>query len=406
MSKRSSRNNKNSLVFVGNYLDEAILRERVLPAPNPAGSNRMLRLSKAMNANGFTSYIVSQASSARIKFNPKIFHPVKITKRDDVVILYASALAIPYLSILYELVSVTFLYLRLTMLRKVKITFLYCYYPSTVLVGLMAKIRGGKIVEDLEDIVTPRWNDWLKTSFLLAIQQSLGLFLMKIVLHLSDLIVIPTSRFISKELQERKVVVIDGCVGVESGSLNVVENTKIVVLLAGMLDEEQGIHVFIDMLILMQENSISLSKFRFEVCGIAPKDIDLELILSKFKLLDIDYYGFVSTARFKDILFKSNICLALQNPNGRNANQKTPSKGYEYMAAGKAIIVTPIGDYGTIPPGNLFILDEYTGQGLYRLLISLNPEVIKQTGTSAMAYAAKNWDFKKVGNRILNNLYK
>jgi glycosyltransferase involved in cell wall biosynthesis len=406
MSKRSSRNSKNSLVFVGNYLDEAILRERLLPAPNPAGSNRMLRLSKAMNANGITPYIVSQASSARIKFNSKIFHPVKITKRDDVVILYASALAIPFLSILYELVSVTFLYLRLTMLRKIKITFLYCYYPSTVLVGLMAKIRGSKIVEDLEDIVTPRWSDWLKTSFLLAIQQSLGLFLMKIALHLSDLIIIPTNRFISEDLQMKNVLVIDGCVGVEPKSTNILDKSKVVVLLAGMLDEEQGIYMFLNMLSLMQNSSISFSKFKFEVCGIAPKDIDLEVRLSEFNLLDIEYYGFVSTAKFNDILFKSDICLALQNPNGRNAMQKTPSKGYEYMAAGKAIIVTRIGNYGTIPPGNLFILEEYSGKALYELLMSLDPEIIKKTGSSAMEYASQNWDFKKVGNRIINSLYK
>lgn len=406
MSKRSRRGYRDSLIFVGNYLDEAILNERLLPAPNPAGSNRMLRLSKAMNANGITPYIVSQASSARIKFSSKIFHPVKITKRDDVIILYASALAIPYLSILYELISVTFLYLRLTMLRNIKITFLYCYYPSTVLVGIIAKIRGGKIVEDLEDIVTPRWSDWLKTSFLLAIQQSLGLFLMKIVLHLSDLVIIPTSRFISEELLTRKVVVIDGCVGVDTKSHIISANSKTVVLLAGMLDGEQGIYLFLNMLGLMQNNSTSFSKFSFKVCGIEPKDIDLDCKLNAYKSLDIQYYGFVSTEKFNDILSTSNICLALQNPNGRNAMQKTPSKGYEYMAAGKAIIVTPIGDYGTIPPGNLFILKEYTGQGLYQLLLSLSPEIIKQTGLSAKEYASQNWDFKKVGNRIINNLYK
>jgi glycosyltransferase involved in cell wall biosynthesis len=86
--------------------------------------------------------------------------------------------------------------------------------------------------------------------------------------------------------------------------------------------------------------------------------------------------------------------------------QKTPSKGYEYMAAGKAIIVTRIGNYGTIPPGNLFILEEYSGKALYELLMSLDPEIIKKTGSSAMEYASQNWDFKKVGNRIINSLYK
>lgn len=401
---RNKKKNINISVFIGNYLDETIQKERSLIAPNPAGSNRMWRLSKALQTEGFLSYIISPACSARIKFNRKIVHPTRITRKNEVIIIYASALAIPYFSILFEFFSMGWLFLRLTFLRKIRITLLYCYYPSTVFVGLIAKIRKIKIIEDLEDIVTPKLSDWFSKSIMFSLQQAIGGFLMNISIWLSDLIIIPSSKFLFKTIKNKNYLVIDGCIDV-SGDVNLIfEGEKITVLLSGMLDEEQGIDLYLQTLDIINKNEELARRFRFKISGLSLNEEALKACLASFTNLDLKYYGFVSSAEFTTLLEEAHVCLVLQNPIGRNSQQKTPSKGYEYMASGKAIIVTPIGDYVNLPVNICFLLSDYSPDNIIAILSNLNNETIIEVGKKAKQFARENWGFENVGNRIMNYL--
>ena len=401
---RNRKNNTNSSVFIGNYLDESIQAERGLLAPNPAGSNRMWRLSKAIQTEGFLSYIISPACSARIKFDPKIIHPTRIIKKNGIIIIYAPALAIPYFSILFEFFSMLWVFLRLTFLRNVKITMLYCYYPSTILVGLIAKIKKIKIIEDLEDIVTPKFNDWFNKPIMFSLQQTIGGFLMKISLWLSDLIIVPSSKFLFKTIENKNYLVVDGCIDVSGDIKLTFEDEKISILLAGMLDEEQGIDLYLETLQIINTKEELTKRFKFNICGLSLNEEVLKNHLSSFTNLDLLYYGFVSSAEFNTILKKSHVCLVLQNPTGRNAQQKTPSKGYEYMASGKTIIVTPVGDYVNLPNNTCFLLEEYSSASIINIISELNNECIIETGENAKQFARQNWGFENVGEKIINSL--
>jgi glycosyltransferase involved in cell wall biosynthesis len=402
---RNKKNNNNISVFIGNYLDGNIQIERGLLAPNPAGSNRMWRLSRAIQTMGFSSYIISPACSARIKFNTKIIHPTRITRKSGVVIIYAPALAIPYFSILFEFFSMTWVFLRLSFLRKVRITMLYCYYPSTIIVGIIAKIQKIKIIEDLEDIVTPKLSDWFHKPLMFSLQQTIGGFLMKISLWLSDLVIIPSSKFKFKTIENKNYLVIDGCIDVVGDIQTSFEDEKITVLLAGMLDEEQGIGLYLRTLEIINKNEELAKRFKFNISGLSLNEEELKTHLSTFINLDLTYYGFVSSAEFDNILKKANVCLVLQNPSGRNAQQKTPSKGYEYMASGKAVIVTPIGDYVMLPEDTCFLLNDYTPENIIAILNELNNNTIIEVGSAAKQFAKENWGFENVGRRIIKSLF-
>lgn len=401
---RNRKNNINCSVFIGNYLDQTIQIERGLLAPNPAGSNRMLRLSKALQTKGFLSYIISPACSARIKFNSKIVHPTQIIRKNGIIIIYAPALAIPYFSILFEFFSMSWVFLSLAFRRNIRIAILYCYYPSTVFIGLIAKIQKIKIIEDLEDIVTPKLSDWFNKPIMFSLQQTIGGFLMRISLWLSDLIIVPTSKFLFKTLENKNHLVIDGCIDVSGDILLTFEDEKITVLIAGMLDEEQGIGLYLQTLDIINKNEELAKRFRFSICGLSLEEESLKFRLSAFNNLDLTYYGFVSSAEFNIILKKAHVCLVLQNPTGRNAQQKTPSKGYEYMASGKTIIVTPIGDYVNLPNNTRFLLNEYSPTNLIDILSELNNEVIIEVGENAKQFARENWGFENVGEKIINSL--
>ncbi|WP_281637375.1 hypothetical protein [Flavobacterium marginilacus] len=401
---RNKKKNINISVFIGNYLDEIIQKERSLIAPNPAGSNRMWRLSKAVQTQGFLPYIISPACSARIKFNSKIIHSTHIVRKNGIIIVYAPALAIPYLSILFEFFSMLWIFLRLTFLRNIRIVMLYCYYPSTVFVGLLAKIQKIKIIEDLEDIVTPKLSDWFGDSIMFAIQQSIGGFLMRISIGLSDLIIIPSSNFFFKTIESKNVLIIDGCIDVSADKSLIFEDEKINVLLAGMLDEEQGIDLYLQTLYIINKNEELANRFRFKISGLSLNEEVLKNSLASFTNLDLKYYGFVSSAEFTILMKEAHVCLVLQNPTGRNSQQKTPSKGYEYMASGKAIIVTPIGDYVNLPNDICFLLSEYSPDNILAIVSNLNNETIIEVGKKAKQYARENWGFENVGKRIINYL--
>lgn len=398
------KKNIDSFVFIGHYLDEKIQAERGLFAPNPAGSNRMWRLSKAIQTTGFLSYIVSPACSARIKFNTKLIYPKRITRNNGIVIIYASALAIPYLCILFEIFSMSWLFLSLTLRRNIRIAMLYNYYPSMFFVGLLSKIQKIKVIEDLEDIVSPKLSDWFSKSVMFSLQHLVGGTLMKISLWLADLVIIPSSKFVFNGMKNKNILVIDGCIDVKESSKLIFEDGMITLLLAGMLDEEQGIELYLDTLNIINQNEKLAKKIKFNVCGVSLEEEKLKSRLSTFNNLQIKYYGFVSSAEFNAILNKANVCLVLQNPNGRNAKQKTPSKGYEYMASGKSIIVTPIGDYVNLPKNTCFLLDEYSPQNIITILSKLDNEIIAEVGENAKQFARENWGFENVGNRIINYL--
>ena len=377
---RNRKSNVSTSIFVGNYLDENIQKERSLIAPNPAGSNRMWRLSRALKSAGFLPYIISPACSARIKFDARIIHPARITRKNGVVIIYATALSIPYLSILFEFFSMSLLFLSLTFRKNVKITILYCYYPSTVFVGVLAKIQKIKIIEDLEDIITPKITDWFKKNLMFSLQQAIGVTLIKISIWLADLVIIPSSKFVFNGIKNKNVLVVDGCIDVKETPRLILENGNITVLLAGMLDEEQGIELYIDTLSILNQDKHLAKKIKFHICGISLEEESLKLRLAAFNNLDITYFGFTSSMEFTSILNNADVCLVLQNPNGRNSQQKTPSKGYEYMASGKCVIVTPIGDYVNLPSNTCFLLDDYVPENIISVLSTLNDEIISKTG--------------------------
>mgnify|MGYP003327761952 CR=1 FL=1 len=93
------------------------------------------------------------------------------------------------------------------------IIILYCYYPSTISLGLLGKLFNVKIVEDLQDLAKPKWNDLFKHGLNFALQQNLGFVLMLISKIISDIILIPTNKISNEKLENDDIILlIDDCI--------------------------------------------------------------------------------------------------------------------------------------------------------------------------------------------------
>ena len=394
------------VLILGNYIGFSIKSKRGLPAFNPAGSNRMLRFAKSLKSVDEEVMIISPASAMRLKWTGKIFHKNEIECINGIKIHYCSTFGLPFISTFYEQFSVLFTIRKLVRENKIKVIMVYCYYPSSVWASLYSKyFLKVKIVEDLEDVCVPKLSDWKKDTEANPIQQLVGGFLMKIIIFMSDLIIIPTANFLPYIRVDKKVEIISGCIDVPNiNEIDVIRNDikSINVLFSGALEDENGIPLFLNFLKLLNNNPVIAKEFSFHISGHGSKSQVLKDELLKLNNINTKFYGFLTESDYTDLLGKIKIALVLQNPSGRYALLKTPSKGYEYMSNAKLIIVSKIGDFEKLPNGTCMLLEKYNETNLYEVFVNLNEDKINLIGKSAYIYSKENWDSKIIGARLKN----
>lgn len=394
------------ILIIGNYTNSKVIEQRKLPAPNPAASSRMLRIAKSLESNDVKTAIVSSASAASIGFNKKIIDKTFFIEEDGIEIFFSSALTIPFLSFFWELISLPFLFLKMTRSNSVKAVVLYCYYPSALIVGFIAKYKKIKILEDLQDIVTDQNISISDMSILDYLRQKFGKILMKSMLKISDVVIVPTIRFIKFIPKDKKVITISGCFDINDFSTpKELIKGKINILFSGLLNEEQGINLLFSTLSKLNYIPNAFEKYKFTLCGYGFDEIYIKDEIKKLNKLDVEFLGYIDYGEYEKILLRSHICLALQNPEGIFGLLKTPSKAFEYMANGKMVIVSKVGDFSGLPLNTVVLLENYNSEELFLIMNSLNFEKVKMYGDNAFKFAMKNWSFAVVGNKIMKTIY-
>ncbi|AUS05834.1 glycosyltransferase [Pseudotamlana carrageenivorans] len=395
--------NKEYILYLGNFLNEKIVGERKLPTNNPAGSNRMNRIAQALTKH-YTPIIVSPGVSFRIKFNKKktIYNKI-LTHNKGVIIFFAKALAIPYWGLIHSYFSYFNLVIRLTYRTKLKYIIIYNFDPQLAFIVFVLRLIKPKlkIINNIEDISMPNFNDFKKTSEDRPLQQIIFYLCMKFIAKLSSCYIIPTKRFKKFLPKNKSTLVVTGCIKVNKNISNQTSN-KLIVLFSGKIAIEHGIDIFIKALDLLVFQNKYKDKFTFLITGGGHKATWLKEQVNNLKPhLDITYFGFVSNQEYVDLLNKTQVCVALQKETGRHSNFKTPSKVYEYLGNSKLVIATNVGDLAALPQGLMTICDPLTAENLIQDLISLTKikkleEKQKQIGL----FAYKNYDLVNVGDKI------
>jgi glycosyltransferase involved in cell wall biosynthesis len=395
------------VVIIGNYINERIRVERRLPAPNPAGSNRMMRLGMALRSVGEDVLILSPGSAMRMGWSGRLFHPSQIHWENRIPILYCHTVGLPILGMLWEQIS---LFLHLWGLRHNKhLTGLivYCYYPSSVIAAIFTRVFFNlNVVEDLEDICEPHLSDWKHNSGARPVQQIVGWLTMKIMISISKAVIIPTKKFQYFIRKDKPLEIITGCMEITDRIVQVKKRKdKINVLFAGALEVEHGIKLLVETFHELKKYPSTAGRYRFELCGYGSQEEWLRNEIEKIDNVEINLHGFVSNKEYMELLENSDVCLVLQNPSGRFARYNTPSKGYEFMGNGKAVIVSDIGDFAELPGTVRLLLEPYSGRHLAILLRDLDITTIQHIGNAAYDYAQNHWSLKKVGEKIQTLFY-
>lgn len=394
-------------IILGNFIDEAIKKERKLPFLNTAGNNRMLRIAQALKSLGKDVCIISPATSLKMKWSGKIFHRSYLTNNEGINIFYCTCIGIPFLSSIFELIIFPFTVLKYAKNKKIEGSIFYCYYSSNVITAILLRLFFKiPIIEDLEDICSIRLVDWTPKSNINPIHQLSGWFLMKLMIIFSTGFIIPTRRFIKHLPANKNSLVIDGCMKVvKKSNFNDENPNQISILFSGKLDEENGLFVLLDSIIKLDKSYNGNSQIAFNICGRCSDEQEIKKVQLFSTKIKLTYHGFISNQEYFNLLNKCQVGIVLQDPKGRFSNGKTPSKGYEYMGFGKVLIISDIGDFSTLPENTRIILDPFNAENLFGIITSLNQDTIKYISNNALEYARLNWTLSTIGEKIEQKLF-
>lgn len=390
-----------SIVYVGSYVDGAIFRKRGLRSANAAGSNRLMRLANALNASGVDVLVISQTVCLRQKFVGRVFHSSEVTRVDRIPYVFSPDIALPILGAVFS--PVFLVVFCLSMMRRRSCTTLVIYNFSIALfilclfTRMFTRIR---ILHNVEDVSIPKLADWKKASEVSAVRQIVLSFCMKLINWLSFASLVPSRRFIPY-LATGKNIVVSGCISTPKSEV-ANSNSTVNILFSGKIQYEYGAEVVVETVRILSRLGFD-DRFRLIVTG---ENTDchqwLRDSLSSYK--SVQFLGFLPKSDFEQVLADADICLSLQNDRGRFSELLVPSKTYEFLSYGKAVIATRVGDLSELE--EVIRIVAFEGVSVANEIISFltDRESLRRQRALALEYSRRNFTYSQVGKRIRNFL--
>lgn len=393
------------LLYLGPFLEASIVEERGLRSHNAAGSNRMLRLALALRSAGYRPIMVAPATSLRARaVGGPVIHPARVGRAGSVAIVYAPAFNLPFFGALTSVIFQMLVMWRV-MRQPLVGSIVYNFSPSLVCQALWLRLRRDlPVINNIEDISVPSLADWSPKTEARPVQQIVFWLCMNLVARLSNSYIVPTRRFLAY-LPTRPTEVITGCISTSAveSALGAMEPLR--VFYAGKIEREHGIVQFANALLLLDDQPVATG-IRADISGAGPMSDFLEKELKKLKSLRATNHGFVSAMQYAELLRQADVCVVLQDPKGRYSDFKTPSKIYEFLGFGKAVISTRVGDIGELPSGVLTILDQLDAQSIATQLVLFanDRKRVQAYKQSAHKHALSHFDYERVGHRMAHLL--
>lgn len=397
--------NREYILYVGGFLNEGIVNERGLPSRNSAGSNRMHRIANAIKSSGRRVIIASPGVSLRTTFKKFLFYPTTINKTGKVPVLFASTIGSPVFGMVLTFFIMPFSLFLLHKRKKFSSVIIYNFSPMLVIIAFIFKfLLRIPVIHNIEDVSYPKISDWSRKTEVRPLQQIIFFYCMRLISVISSGYIIPTKKFIKFLERKKSYLIVTGCININPNNLRLYNgnNNSINILFSGKIEFAHGIDKFIEAMLILEKSIEIKNRIKVDISGNGSKASWLKYKLQKFKNLNIHYHGFISDSNYKNLLNSANICIALQDPNGRYSTNKTPSKVYEYLGHRKTVIATDVGDLAILPSEIITICKPYNEKILSQLMINFinNKSISDKQALKAGQYAYTNYSYNKVGKDL------
>jgi glycosyltransferase involved in cell wall biosynthesis len=396
---------KGEILYLGPFNPESVVRERMLPARNPAAFNRMFRLAKALSQVGRPLRIVSTGVSLRIGFCKKLWYGCQSEQRDGIPIVVLPAVGVPVLGFLAEPFILGFWLVSQIITNRPAALMVYNGTLASAFAVVLAWLFRVRVIYEVEDVPQMAFVAASSREKPRLFQNLSWILASRIQAFFCYGVVVPSRRFLQAlRLSDSKIAaVISGCMDVTTTRPSLEGfpdgGRPLRVLFAGKLEAEHGYDLLLDAISILIQSSNAAS-FEFHICGGAGRDS------KEFKLPPdhpaVIYHGFVSDEKYRELLSRVDIGLALQKSSGIFRNTRTPSKAYEFLASGKLVIATNVGDLPDLFPHSAICLHPETAADLAACINSIadNPEHFAGIARHGLAEAGERYSFHAAGEAL------
>jgi glycosyltransferase involved in cell wall biosynthesis len=392
------------VLYLSYFYPLEVVKSRGLPTRNIAAYNRTKRVVGALASAGRSVHVVSPGICARCGFSPKLFHGSYRTIEGGIDVIAAPALVVPFIGATVD--TLLFPLWTLLLIRRFRFdgAMIYNYSPSFVLVALLLRMLGIPFVAQIEDIAVPARSDWRTAGETRPIQQLLLWLCMKMVVGMSTGFMVPSRRFQSFLPREKPCLIVPGCVG--SAELAEYHRARlrapIRVLFVGRYEAEHGVDLLIATLRLLRSQVSVAAHFTFDCCGTDNYPVELRALSASGDNPTIRLHGLLSDHEYRDLLAETAVALVLQKGQGRQAYLQSPSKTYEFLAAGKLVIATDVGDLECLSGTQLIMLQKETAEEMVSILAEIveSPEKYEIIAQAARDFSLRESSSEAVGEKL------
>jgi glycosyltransferase involved in cell wall biosynthesis len=392
------------ILYLSYFYPQDVVKSRRLPTRNIAGNNRMKRITGALARAGHRVHIVSPGICAQCGFTFKLFQGTYTACDDDIDVTVAPAVVIPIVGAILEIFLFPLWMLLLLRRGRYDGAIFYNYSLSFVLVAIILRTLGIPFVAQVEDVAVPARSDWRVGGETRPVQQLILWLCMKMVASLSAGLMVPSQRFRPYLPKNKPCLVIPGCVAdSEWGENRPVElRTPIRVLFVGPYQIEHGVDLFLAALKLLRSGGQAGAHYAFDCCGTQSYPAELQSLTAAEGTPPIQLHGLLSDGEYRNLLAEAAVALVLQKGQGRHATLKSPSKAYEFLAAGKLVITTDVGDLASHAGDHLIMLKNESAEELVGIFekIAENPQKFEKIALAARDFSRREWSYEAVGKNM------
>lgn len=394
------------LGFLCSYTDDRVMKERGL-RPNAAGANRARRLGNALRVAGERPVLVSPALQARMRLLP-LWQPARVRRAGRVPVIYGPKLGPPPLCHLASIGWTAGLFLRRLGIKRAGKMAIYNYLPTQLLtLGVLKLASRFSVLMDLEDLAFDRLADIPSATRGSLPRRLVDAACQAIGVRMIDAAVVPAAPMLTALPKHVASLVVHGCLDSFASEPTKLSRPRPTVFYAAPLEVEKGVRVLGELVsCLASDPSLAdvASALEFNVCGAGSQEAWLRREVASAKEPRVTIHGFTTSARYRELLDASDICLSLQPVEGKEASLTMPSKVAEFMAAGKVVVASAVGDVEALPADCLRVYRHDDPGEVARQLADLvrNRSKGALTARRALDYAREHFSAERVGSSVLD----
>jgi glycosyltransferase involved in cell wall biosynthesis len=397
--------NPERILYLSHYYPVEIVNSRALSTRNIAGNNRIRRITGALANAGLRVDIVSPGICMQCGLGRRIFQGVYKGREDGVDVTVAPAVVFPFVGGILEILLFPFWTVSFLFRTRFDGAVFYNYSISFAILAIFLRVIRVPFIMQVEDVAVPARADWRAGSETRPVQQLVMWLCMRTIAGLSAGLWVPSERF-RPFLPERKpCLVVAGCVAdSEWGQYSPIQlQAPVRVLFVGKYEREHGVDLLIGALRRLRAGGPTGAHFLVDCCGTDTYPAELLAMSAAEGTPVIQLHGLLSDSEYRGLLAESAVTLTLQRAQGRHANLKSPSKAQEFLAAGKLVIATDVGDLASHSGDHLIMLRHETVEELVGVFedIAEEPGKYEKIAQTARSFSLRESSYEAVGKKLI-----